>query len=67
MQRHRGFGKDQCGKVETVLDLHEVVEENTSADAPEPTPELRMAIAQRVAELSGRTVREVLEDDVFDG
>jgi hypothetical protein len=25
-----------------------------------------MAIAQRLAELSGRTVREVLEDDVFD-
>ena len=46
--------------------LREVVEERVSDDAPEPAPELRMAIAQQVAELSGKTVREVLEDGVSD-
>ncbi len=59
-----GFDRE---KVETVLDLlREVVEERVSDDAPEPAPELRMAIAQQVAELSGKTVREVLEDGVSD-
>ena len=59
-----GFDRE---RVENILDLlHEVVEERASDDAPEPTPELRMALAQQVAELSGRTVREGLEDDVSD-
>ena len=59
-----GFDRE---KVETVLDLlREVVEERASDDAPEPTPELRMTIVQQVAELSGRTAREVLDDDVSD-
>lgn len=43
----------------------EAVEGDAPDGVPEATPELRLEVARRVAELSGKTVGQVLEEDLF--
>ncbi len=58
-------GMDRA-KVENVLGLlRQVVEEDTPQVAPEPSPEVKLEVARQVAEVTGKTVEQVLAEDLF--